>query len=92
MSNKLKLLNYTARTFEQITGGSVTQVLPHPPEKVALNAEVNELVENDLPVGDIEGAFQIDESDDTSWGEASVQLHEAMVRTTLGKEVVESGR
>ena len=89
-STKLKLLNCTARTLEQNTGGSVTQVLPHPPQEVARNSEVHKLVENDTPVGDIEGTLQVYKGDDTSWGEASVQLHEAMMGTTLGKEAVES--
>ncbi|MPC28747.1 hypothetical protein E2C01_021957 [Portunus trituberculatus] len=68
------------------------QVFPHPPKEIALNSEVHELVQNYISVGNIEGAFQVDESNNTIYSKAGVQLHEAVVRTTLCEETIKSGR
>ena len=56
-----------------------------------MNAKFYQLVKNDFPVGNIEGRFEVKESNHTGRREAGVEFSEAVVCAALWKETVQTG-
>ena len=88
---EVKVFGGAQRSPKQNTRGSIPQIATDPSKKVTFDAKINELIENDISIGDIKRTLQINEGHDADRGETSVELHEAVVRSSLGQEAVQSG-